>query len=76
MVEEMECEGKGEMVRVIMNGRVLPLEMCGGDEEGKCTLGAFVDALGFARNGGRWEQCFLDGNAGGAEGNKDLEKSR
>lgn len=58
VVEGMDCEGVGAMVRVVMNGRVLPLEMCGGDGEGKCTLSAFVDALGFARSGGKWSQCF------------------
>lgn len=61
VVEGMDCEGEGPMVRVVMNGRVLPLEICEGDREGRCTLGAFVDALGFARNGGKWDECFQDG---------------
>ena len=62
VVEKMVCTGKreGEWVRVVMNGRVLPLEMCGGDGEGRCTLEGFVGSLGFARGGGRWEECFGD----------------
>lgn len=64
VVEGMDCAdaGGGPMVRVVMNGRVLPLEMCGGDEAGRCSLDAFVDALDFARNGGKWDQCFKDGS--------------
>ena len=63
VVEGMDCAdaGGGPMVRVVMNGRVLPLEMCGGDEVGRCSLDAFVDALDFVRNGGKWDQCFKDG---------------
>lgn len=60
VVEKLTCEGKGEVVRVVMNGRVLPLEMCRGDGEGRCMLQAFVEGLAFAREGGRWEECFVD----------------
>ncbi|KAI9054735.1 hypothetical protein LZ554_001886 [Drepanopeziza brunnea f. sp. 'monogermtubi'] len=57
--EKMMCVGESEeMVRVVVNDRVMPLETCGGDELGRCTLGAFVDSLTFAREGGLWDSCF------------------
>lgn len=57
--EKLQCEGtEEELVRVLMNGRVLPLESCGGDALGMCTLGRFIESLGFARAGGHWNQCF------------------
>jgi hypothetical protein len=58
--EKMSCAGETEeYVRILVNGRVLPLKMCGGDELGRCSLSAFVDSLSFARNGGNWDQCFI-----------------
>ena len=58
--EKMSCIGaKEEMVRVIVNDRVLPLDSCGGDELGRCRLSAFVNSLRFAREGGNWDQCFI-----------------
>ncbi|EPE31301.1 Phosphoglycerate mutase-like protein [Glarea lozoyensis ATCC 20868] len=57
--EKMTCVGaKEEYVRVLVNDRVLPLESCGGDALGRCTLRRFVDSLGFVRGGGGWEGCF------------------
>lgn len=57
--ERLQCEGEEEeMVRVLVNGRVLPLESCGSDALGKCMLGRFVESLGFAQAGGLWDQCF------------------
>ena len=58
--EKMTCGGKEEeLVRVLVNDRVLPLETCGGDELGRCTLSKFVGSLTFAREGGHWDQCFI-----------------
>ncbi|PVH95858.1 acid phosphatase [Periconia macrospinosa] len=58
-VEKLQCKGeKEEFVRVIMNDRVAPLEFCGGDEHGRCTLSKFVESQSFARSGGHWDQCF------------------
>ncbi|OIW31692.1 3-phytase A [Coniochaeta ligniaria NRRL 30616] len=58
-VEKMVCGGGGEeMVRVLVNDRVVPLQNCGADELGRCGLGAFVESLGFARGGGNWDMCF------------------
>jgi len=48
--EKMRCGGRdGELVRVVVNDRVLPLTQCGGDQLGRCTLAEFIDSLGFAR---------------------------
>ncbi|KAM0280925.1 hypothetical protein ACHAQH_003814 [Verticillium albo-atrum] len=58
-VEKMRCEGaEEEMVRVVVNDRVVPLEACGSDELGRCSLSAFVEGLEFARSGGKWDECF------------------
>ncbi|KAL9022321.1 MAG: hypothetical protein Q9185_000563 [Variospora sp. 1 TL-2023] len=57
--EKMECRGeKEELVRIIVNDRVLPLETCGGDALGRCTLSKFVGSLSFAAGGGKWDMCF------------------
>ena len=59
-VEKMQCRGKEEeLVRVIVNDRVQPLQQCGGDKHGRCKLRDFIDSLGFARSGGDWDQCFI-----------------
>lgn len=58
-VEKMRCAGQSEeLVRVVVNDRVVPLENCDRDPLGRCKLSAFVDSLGFARAGGDWDQCF------------------
>ncbi|KAJ0166764.1 3-phytase A [Colletotrichum tanaceti] len=59
-VEKMKCGGADEeMVRVLVNDRVVPLVGCGADELGRCKLGRFVESLSFARSGGLWDQCFV-----------------
>ncbi|UPX20980.1 3-phytase [Ascochyta rabiei] len=58
-VEKLQCKhDKEEFVRVIVNDRVHPLEFCGGDKHGKCTLRRFVKSQGFARSGGDWARCY------------------
>lgn len=58
-VEKMTCGGGGEeLVRVLVNDRVVPLQGCGADELGRCCLGKFVESLTFAQAGGHWDQCF------------------
>lgn len=60
-VEKMMCggdAGEEELVRVLVNDRVRPLDGCGADELGRCTLSRFVESLGFARAGGDWSSCF------------------
>ncbi|PHH77876.1 hypothetical protein CDD83_4072 [Cordyceps sp. RAO-2017] len=59
-VEKMRCGSEEEeLVRILVNGRVVPLQGCGADRLGRCKLGAFVDSLSFARTGGRWDACFV-----------------
>ena len=54
----MTCEGEDEeLVRVLVNDRVLPLATCGGDVLGRCTLGKFNKSLSFAMEGGKWDEC-------------------
>jgi hypothetical protein len=57
--EKMVCGGAAEeMVRVIVNDRVLPLADFGADGRGMVPVGRFVDKLSFARAGGKWGECF------------------
>lgn len=60
-VEKMVCADKTreELVRVLVNDRVVRLKGCGADELGRCRLGDFVESLGFARGGGKWEECHV-----------------
>ena len=56
----MQCQGHHEeLVRIIINDRVLPLTQCGGDSLGRCSLNSFIDSLGFAKMDGNWDQCFV-----------------
>lgn len=61
-VEKMRCgsntEDDKELVRVIVNDRVVPLQNCEADNMGRCRLDAFVESLSFARSGGLWNKCF------------------
>ena len=57
--EKMQCKGQEEeLVRIIVNDRVIPLVGCGADKLGRCTLSRWVESLSFAREGGLWRQCF------------------
>ncbi|KAJ9620164.1 hypothetical protein H2203_007929 [Taxawa tesnikishii (nom. ined.)] len=57
--EKLKCAGhKEELVRVIVNDRVIPLKTCGADSLGRCKLSGFVESLSFVRQGGDWNQCF------------------
>lgn len=57
-VEKLACIHEGEYVRIIVNDRVHPLEFCGGDKYGRCSLSRFVKSQSFARSGGLWDQCY------------------
>ncbi|KAK1994152.1 histidine acid phosphatase [Colletotrichum falcatum] len=57
-VEKMRCGSSEEMVRVLVNDRVVPLVGCGADKLGRCSLRPFVESLEFARTGGLWHKCF------------------
>ena len=57
--EKMQCAGQAEeMVRVLVNDRVIPLIGCGADDLGRCIVSRFVESLSFARSGGKWGECF------------------
>ncbi|RXW11799.1 hypothetical protein EST38_g14057, partial [Candolleomyces aberdarensis] len=51
---------KDTFVRVLVNNAVQPLEFCGGNEHGLCTLPAFVESQAYARNDGNgdFEKCY------------------
>lgn len=54
--EKMSCKGHDEeLVRMIVNDRVIPPSSCGADNLGRCTLSRFVESLSFVRSGGKWE---------------------
>ena len=58
-VEKMACHGQeDELVRVIVNDRVVALQNCGADQLGRCSLSGFVESLDFARTAGDWQACF------------------
>ena len=69
-VEKMVCDGTGtaeeekgsspeELVRVLVNDRVVPLQTCEADNLGRCKLSAFIESLSFAKDGGLWDQCLI-----------------
>jgi hypothetical protein len=58
--EKMMCEGEDEeLVRILINDRVMPLSYCDGDKHGRCKLSKFVESMAFSQAGGRWGQCFV-----------------
>ncbi|KAL8925093.1 MAG: hypothetical protein Q9172_002360 [Xanthocarpia lactea] len=60
-IEKMECVGeKEELVRIIVNNRVIQMETCGADRLGRCTLTDFIQSLSFAAEGGKWDECFAE----------------
>lgn len=62
VIEKMQCDGEeDESVRVLINGRVLPLESCGADTMGRCSIHDFLRSLSFAQGGGHWGECSVDG---------------
>ena len=67
VVERMDClnGGAGESsskvtpsIRILVNQQIQPLEFCGADTHGICTVDAFVESQAFARSGGGFEKCF------------------
>ncbi|KAG6033621.1 hypothetical protein E4U19_006338 [Claviceps sp. Clav32 group G5] len=57
-VEKMDCDKDGkDLVRVLVNDRVVVPKGCKADALGRCKLKDFVDGLQFAREGGHWDQC-------------------
>ncbi|KAG6105711.1 hypothetical protein E4U31_001257 [Claviceps sp. LM219 group G6] len=57
-VEKMDCrDGQKDLVRVLVNDRVLVPKGCKADSFGRCKLMEFVDGLQFAKQGGYWDKC-------------------
>lgn len=54
-----EDEEKEELVRILVNDRVVRLNGCEADEMGRCRLDKFVESMDFARRGGEWERCLV-----------------
>ncbi|OKL56497.1 3-phytase B [Talaromyces atroroseus] len=68
--ELMQCspdddnEEEEQLVRVLINDRVVPLHGCHVDALGRCKLNDWIEGLDFARNGGRWDDyCLSSGLA-------------
>ncbi|KAF8139078.1 histidine phosphatase superfamily [Boletus edulis] len=61
ITEKLRCDDGGEYVRILVNDAVQPLTFCGANEDGLCTLDAFVKSQAYARGNGEgdWEKCFL-----------------
>lgn len=58
-VEKMTCgNADEELVRILINDRVIPLPNCRADSLGRCRLSDWLDSLSFAREGGNWHECF------------------
>lgn len=56
--EKMKCADiDEELVRIIINDRVVPLETCRADAIGRCKLNDFINSLTFAQQGGDWDKC-------------------
>ena len=57
--EKMKCDTHPEeLVRILVNDKVMPQPACRSDELGRCTLSNFVNGLTWARNLGNWHECF------------------
>ncbi|KAF7795541.1 hypothetical protein EIP86_006703 [Pleurotus ostreatoroseus] len=61
VVERLACD-TSTMVRILVNDKVQPLELCGASGDGLCTLDAFVSSQAYARNGSDadWASCRLE----------------
>jgi len=65
VTERLTCSNrrglsKSQFVRILINDAVQPLGFCGGDRNGLCELGAFVESQRYARHNGEgdFEKCF------------------
>jgi len=59
VTEKLECAGR-DFVRIFVDDALQPLEFCGADLSGMCSLQAFVESQGYARNNGEgnFQKCF------------------
>ena len=68
VIEKLECSTTSgrtvpdvkEMIRILVQDKIQPLDFCGADNDGLCTLDAFVESQSYARNNGDgdWDKCF------------------
>lgn len=57
-VEKMQCGSDDyEMVRILVNDRVVLPKGCKADKHGRCEINDFLNGLDFAKKGGHWDQC-------------------
>ncbi|KAJ6260078.1 hypothetical protein Dda_5724 [Drechslerella dactyloides] len=58
-VEKLACGGSKdeELVRVLINDKVMKLTGCQEQRDGACKLSDFIRSLDFARRGGNWAEC-------------------
>ncbi|KAG6000051.1 hypothetical protein E4U21_005988 [Claviceps maximensis] len=57
-VEKMQCgRNNVDLIRVLVNDRVIPPTGCKADKLGRCKLNDFLKGLEFAKQGGHWNQC-------------------
>ncbi|EWC44409.1 hypothetical protein DRE_01235 [Drechslerella stenobrocha 248] len=57
-IEKLTCEGEDEeLVRVLINDKVMDLDGCRKTHHGACKLSDFVGRLWWARDGGNWAEC-------------------
>lgn len=59
VTEKLKCK-KGEFVRIFVNDALQPLDFCGADKSGMCSLEDFVKSQSYARNNGEgdFQKCF------------------
>lgn len=61
--EKMQCHGETEeLVRIIVNDKVMPQPKCNSDYLGRCKLSEWISSLSFARTMGNWDDCFKPEN--------------
>ena len=56
--EKLECAGR-DFVRIFVDDALQPLEFCGGNSSGMCSLEAFVESQRYARSNGEgdFQKC-------------------
>jgi len=59
VTEKLKCAG-GDFVRIFVNDALQPLEFCGADSSGVCSLKKFLASQKYARKNGEgdFEKCF------------------
>lgn len=60
ITEKLLCSGSEEYVRIFVNDALQPLDFCGANDNGLCTLSAFVESQSYSKNNGNgdFDRCF------------------